>query len=140
MTNTNSSNQAPALVTDESAVLAAIGGQYAAWAANDVDAFAAFYAQDATVVQPGVYKKDREEIRRTMAAAFAGPLKGSRVLGEIQGVRFLGPDVAVVISLEGILLAGETDLAADRQVRATWLLARQDGTWLIAALQTCAAG
>jgi hypothetical protein len=33
---------------------------------------------DASVIQPGVYQKDREEIRTTMAAAFAGPLSGSR--------------------------------------------------------------
>src|ERR1700722_20918076 len=36
---------------------------YQAWAAGDAEAFVADYTEDATVVQPGVYKKDREEIR-----------------------------------------------------------------------------
>jgi uncharacterized protein (TIGR02246 family) len=132
----DSHNPASVLVGAESAVLEVIQGQYAAWAENDADAFAAFYAEDATVVQPGVYKKDRAEIRATMAAAFAGPLKGSRVIDAAQNVRFLGADVAVVISQDGILLAAETEVPAERLVRATWVIAQQDGNWLIRALQT----
>jgi ketosteroid isomerase-like protein len=60
-----------------SEVLATIDAVYAAWAANDADAL---YTADATVVQPGVFKKNKNEIRSTMAAGFAGPLKGSHVL------------------------------------------------------------
>ena len=51
---------------------------------------------DASVVQPGIYKKNNEVIRTTMAAGFAGPLKGSRVIDEPQSVRFLGPDACAV--------------------------------------------
>ena len=53
---------------------------YGAWEANDAEAFVADYLDDASVVQPGIYKKEREEIRTTMAAGFAGPLRGSRVI------------------------------------------------------------
>jgi uncharacterized protein (TIGR02246 family) len=60
-------------------------------------------------------------------------MKGSRGIDEPLNVRFLGDDVAVVISEAGILMAGETELPAERLVRATWVLARQSGTWLIAA-------
>ena len=65
--------------TDRQAILDVLAGLYKAWEANDAEAFVADYTDDATVVKPGVYKKDREEIRTTMAAAFAGPLSGSRV-------------------------------------------------------------
>ena len=65
--------------TDRRAVLDVLAGLYKAWEANDAEAFVADYIDDASVVQPGVYKKDREEIRTTMAAGFAGPLSGSRV-------------------------------------------------------------
>jgi uncharacterized protein (TIGR02246 family) len=41
---------------------------YDAWADNDADAFAALYTDDATVVQPGIHKKNKEDIRTTMAA------------------------------------------------------------------------
>jgi len=116
-------------------VTSVIQAVYDAWAAGDADAFAELYTVDATVVQPGVHKKDKGEIRTTMAAGFAGPLKGSRVLDEPQSVRFLGPDAAVVITEGGILMAGQDELPAERLVRATWVLAKQNEQWLVAAYQ-----
>ena len=59
-------------------MLDVLKGVYEAWEANDAEAFVADYLDDASVVQPGVYKKDRQEIQATMAGGFAGPLKGSR--------------------------------------------------------------
>lgn len=107
-------------------VVSVIDAVYDAWAHGDADAFAKLYTEDATVVQPGVHKKCNDDIRTTMAAGFAGPLKGSRVLDEPQSVRFLGPDNAVVITEGGVLMAGQTELPAERRVRATWVLT--DGT------------
>jgi uncharacterized protein (TIGR02246 family) len=109
------------------------GAIYAAWADNDADAFVAPYREDATVVMPGVYHRDREEIRASMAAGFSGPLKGSRAVDEPLGIRVIGDNTAVVVSKAGILLAGETTLPAGREVIATWVLVRQDGNWLVAS-------
>ena len=64
---------------DRQAVLEPLAALYRAWEANDAETFVADYTEDASVIQPGVYEKDREEIRTNMNAAFAGPLKGSRV-------------------------------------------------------------
>jgi uncharacterized protein (TIGR02246 family) len=108
---------------------------YDAWAANDADAFAALYTEDATVVQPGIHKRNQEDIRTTMAAAFAGPLKGSTVLDQPQSVRLIGSDAAIAITEGGILMAGETELPAERMVRATWVLSKVDGHWYVAAYQ-----
>ncbi|GAA0386759.1 SgcJ/EcaC family oxidoreductase [Microbispora corallina] len=105
---------------------------YAAWTDNDADAFAALYLPDATVVMPGVLHRGREAVRAYMAAAFAGPLKGSRGIDEPEDVRVIG-DTAVVVSRAGILMAGETALPADRERLATWVLVRRDGEWRIAA-------
>ncbi len=118
---------------DDSAVRDTIRGVYTAWEANDADALAALWVKDGTVVQPGIYRQNRDEVRAGMAAAFAGPLRNSTVVDEVRSVRFLGDEAAVVISEGGIILAGETERPAERAVRATWLLARQDGTWRIAA-------
>ena len=118
---------------DRRAVLGAIRANYAAWEANDPDAFVAMYLDDATVVQPGVHKKDREEIRATMAAGFDGPLKGSRVTDTPASVRFVNDETAIVISEGGIVLAGETACPPERIVRATWTMAKRDGEWFIAA-------
>ena len=54
---------------DRQAIVDVLAGLYEAWAANDAEAFVADYTDDASVIQPGVYKKDREEIRTTMAVS-----------------------------------------------------------------------
>jgi uncharacterized protein (TIGR02246 family) len=116
-------------------VLNVIQAVYDAWADNNAEAFAALYTGDATVVQPGVHKKSRDDILTTMAAGFAGPLKGSRVLDEPQSVRFLGSEAAIVVTEGGVLMAGQTELPPERLVRATWVLTKRNGQWYIAAYQ-----
>ena len=82
---------------DQQAVLGVLKGVYEAWEANDAEAFVADYLEDASVVQPGAYRKDRQEIQSSMAGAFAGPLKGSRVMDQPQ---------AESVNLFGAPLAG----------------------------------
>jgi uncharacterized protein (TIGR02246 family) len=130
---------ASVLTTDDSAVRAVLDSVYAAWANNDADAFVTNYTEDATSILPGSYRETREMIRDRMAASFAGPLKGSRVIDEVQSVRFLGDDGAVVVSKSGVLMAGETDVPGERWVMATWVLAKRDGKWLLAAYHNCPA-
>ena len=119
--------------TDRQAILDVLARLYQAWAANDAEAFVADYTGDASVVQPGVYKKDREEIRTTMAAGFAGPLSGSRATDHPADVRFLTDDTAVVVSEGGIIFPGQDAVASEGLVRATWVLVRRDDAWRIAA-------
>jgi uncharacterized protein (TIGR02246 family) len=118
---------------DRRAVLAVLQAGYEAWEANDADELVAVYLDDATVVQPGVLKKDRQEIRATMAAGFEGPLKGSRVIDTPQDVRFVNDETAIVVSEGGIVFPGETTCPSDRRVRATWVVAKRDGHWFVAA-------
>ena len=101
--------------------------------AGDAEAFVADYTEDASVIQSGVYEKDREEIRTNMAAAFAGPLSGSRVAARAGDVRFLTGDTAIVVSEDGIIFPGQDAVASERLVRATWVLVRRDGGWRIAS-------
>lgn len=51
---------------------------YAAWDANDADAFVKPYAGRATVTLPGMYLPGRQATHDTMEAFFAGELNGSR--------------------------------------------------------------
>ncbi len=118
---------------DRQAVLDVLKRGYVAWEANDAEAFVANYLDDASVVQPGRYKKDREEIRTTMAAGFAGPLQGSRAFDHPQDVRFLTDDTAIVVSEGGIVFPGQDVVPSEALVRATWVLAKRDGSWYVAA-------
>ena len=118
---------------EEAAVLDVIKGVYDAWNNADADAFVAEYLEDASAILPGAYMKSREDIRGAMAFSFNGPLKGTRSSHNVLDVRFLNDDAVVVISETGILVPGETKAPPERTAYATWVLARQDGKWLLAA-------
>jgi uncharacterized protein (TIGR02246 family) len=115
----------------EQAVRDVLEQVYVTWAANDADAFAALYVDDATVVMPGVFHRGSAAVRDYMAAGFAGPLKGSRGVDEPQDIRIVGEDTAIVISEGGVVLAGAQEPAS--RVRATWVLSKIHEEWKIAA-------
>ncbi|MCU1391581.1 MAG: hypothetical protein JWM34_9 [Ilumatobacteraceae bacterium] len=109
-----------------------------AWAANDADRFADLYTADATVViTGGVHLSGREDIRRFMTAGYSGPMGGSHTTNRIESARLVASGVVVLVSVSAIVMAGETEVPADRHRRATWVLADIDGAWLIAAYSNC---
>jgi uncharacterized protein (TIGR02246 family) len=73
-----------------------------------------------------------------MTAGFTGPFNGSKITDEVQSLRFLGDDLAVVVSRTGILLDGERAVPDDRWVLATWVISRRTGRWLVEAYHNCA--
>jgi uncharacterized protein (TIGR02246 family) len=68
-----------------------------------------------------------------MAGAFAGPLKGSHMIDQPRDVRFPNEDTAIVISEGGIVFPGKNAVPSEGRVRATWVLAKRDGRWYVAA-------
>uniref|UniRef100_UPI0002A1156D uncharacterized protein SgcJ n=1 Tax=Streptomyces globisporus C-1027 TaxID=1172567 RepID=UPI0002A1156D len=138
MTSTDSITSAP------DAALAAVAALpariVAAWADHDADRFADVFAEDGTMILPGLFRKGRENIRTHMAAAFAGPYKGTRVIGSPIDARLLGDGIALLITEGGILAPGETEASGDGAVRASWLAVEQDGQWRLAAYQNSPRG
>jgi uncharacterized protein (TIGR02246 family) len=137
----SSTNGSSTVATEQAAVAAVPRRIIEAWAGNDADAFAAAFTEDGTMALPGgVFVKGRAGVKEFMAAGYAGPYKGTRVHGDPVDLRFLGEDAAVVVTVGGVLAPGETEVSRERAVRAIWVLAKQDGEWLIAAYQNTPLG
>jgi len=107
----------------------------AAWAYQDADSFAGVFTDDGTMILSGVFCSGRAEVRDYMAKAFEGRYKGTQVTGKPISIRALGPDTAILLSLGGVLEAGETEVSEDGAIRASWLVIREDGQWRLAAYQ-----
>ncbi|GAA2601535.1 SgcJ/EcaC family oxidoreductase [Actinomadura fulvescens] len=113
----------------------------AAWARNDAAGVADVFTEDGILILPGdVYKRGREEIRSFMAAAYAGPFKGTGVTGRPVDVRFVADDVALLRTHGGILAPGATEIAPELAVRSTWVTVKKDGQWQLAGYQNSPRG
>ncbi|MGN9777046.1 SgcJ/EcaC family oxidoreductase [Micromonospora sp. H33] len=122
----------PAYVRDfpspeERAILAVPQLIQAAWKANDADFFADIFAENGSLLMGDEQLTSREEIRAYMAKGFGGPYRGAYVKGYPVALRMLNPDAAMVVTGGGIILAGESGIAPDRHIRATWIIVRRDG-------------
>jgi uncharacterized protein (TIGR02246 family) len=122
------------LSTDQAAVAAVPQRVVQAWAEHDADAFAGVFTADGTLVMPGLYLKGHDDIREYMSKAFDGPFKGTQVTGQPLDLRIHG-DMGIVITQGGVLAAGETEVTADRAIRATWVVVKDGGEWSLAAYQ-----
>jgi uncharacterized protein (TIGR02246 family) len=118
---------------DKLAIDAMLRETYQAWEDNDADGFVKHSTKDATAILPGSLRGSRQAVRDSMAAGFAGPLKGSSSYDQRLSLRFVGQDAAVAISEAGILFPGEELVPDNRKVHATWVFEKRDGRWMIAA-------
>jgi uncharacterized protein (TIGR02246 family) len=106
-----------------------------AWAQHDADGIADLFTEDGTLILPGIFKKNREEIREFFKSGFATHYNGTRVVGEPIGLRFLGPDIALLLSSGGVLAPGDTEVSDAQAIRASWLAIRTGAEWKLAAYQ-----
>jgi uncharacterized protein (TIGR02246 family) len=122
------------LAADEAAIQAVLEESYRSWAAGDATGMVADYTDDATAIMPGSRRDGRDAIRESMAQAFAGPLQGTSIYNRQLSLRFVGRDTAVMVSESAILFPGQTDAPdAAAKVHATWVLVKQNGSWMVAA-------
>jgi uncharacterized protein (TIGR02246 family) len=127
------------LTADQTAVKDLLRQMVAAWDANDADAVTELYSEEASVVTAGSQQQGKREIRAFMVAGFAGPLKGTTSVEDPQRIRFIADDVAIVNSLSGYILPGETAVLPCILRRSTWVLGRAGSGWLVESYHNCAA-
>ncbi|WP_422739182.1 SgcJ/EcaC family oxidoreductase [Micromonospora sp. WMMD729] len=130
--------EAPVLGGSDQAAIGAVSARMVkAWAAHDADAFAELFAEDGTLILPGVYVKGRTAIRDYMADAYRGVYAGTTVTGAPIDVKPLGPGAVALLTVGGVIAAGRTELADGDAIRASWILVKRDDAWLLSVYQNC---
>ncbi|MGW3497006.1 SgcJ/EcaC family oxidoreductase [Streptomyces sp. NPDC001020] len=139
----NAMTQARLADLDARAVLADLAARAvladlaARWDAGDGKGYGELFTPDATYVQfNGVLLNGREEIADMHDLMFRTMLYGTRlVVPEVESVRLIGEDCAVVVSTGAVLYPWQKQVTPKRLSRQTLTLQRRDGRWLIAGFQ-----
>jgi uncharacterized protein (TIGR02246 family) len=106
------------------------------WNRGSGEAFAAAFAHDGDLVAfDGTHFEGREEIAPFHQQLFDKWLKGSRLVGRVEEVRFLSPDVAVMHAVGSTVMRGKTEPSPERDSIQTLVATRESGEWRIAAFQ-----
>ena len=106
------------------------------WNVGSGEAFAAPFSDDADFVAfDGVRFRGRENIARFHDPLFKTHLKGTRLVGEVTDVRFIGNDVAVIHASGGTVLRGKSKPAPERDSIQTLVAVKRSGGWQLVAFQ-----
>jgi uncharacterized protein (TIGR02246 family) len=123
--------------TEEAAVRDVYQQVMQAWNRGSGDELAARFAEDGHLVGfDGTHLRGRKEIGPFHQRLFDKWLKGTRLVGRVTDVRFLGPDVAVLHAVGGTIMRGKRTRAPERDSIMTLVVTRQaEGDWRVAAFQ-----
>jgi uncharacterized protein (TIGR02246 family) len=106
------------------------------WNRGSGEVFAAPFTDDADFVAfDGTYLKGRQEIASAHQQLFDTFLKGTRLVGKVRNLRYLTPEVAVMIAVGGTVMPGQPDLEVERNSIHTFVAVKHDDTWRFAAFQ-----
>ncbi|MEV0368784.1 SgcJ/EcaC family oxidoreductase [Streptomyces sp. NPDC050636] len=106
-----------------------------AWTDNDAAAFGACFTADADYVSyDGTRATGRTALQENHDRLFRGVLAGSALVGELESIRHLTPDVAVLHGTASVLMPWRSELPRRRLSRQTLVVVRADRGWRISAL------
>lgn len=121
---------------DEAAVRGLFGQMIGGWNGGGGEEFAAAFAEDGDLIAfDGTRFRGRAEISAFHQELFDRWMKGTRLVGRIEGVRFLGPDVALMHAVGGTVMRGKTRPSPERDSIQTYVAVRENGGWRLAAFQ-----
>lgn len=134
MNNSGHSTQPQSAATDEQSLQMLFQQLMAAWGAGDADAYGALFSDDADYIAfDGLNQKGRAAIIASHQPLFTRWLKGSRLTGQIDSLRFLAPDVALIHASGSILDAGRTTPAPERISSQTLVAQKSEERWRFVA-------
>jgi uncharacterized protein (TIGR02246 family) len=134
--NSQTSQPSTSKSDDEAAIRELYQQMVDGWNRGNGEAFAAPYAEDGDLVGfDGTYLKGRREIASFHQQLFDRFIKGSRLVGKIRSVRFLTLDVAVMHSVSGTVMAGQSDIDPERNSIHMLVAIKSGPEWRLAAFQ-----
>jgi len=105
-----------------------------AWGRGDGDAYGALFTDDANYVAfDGSNRRGARAIAAEHQQLFDTWLKGTRLVGQVDGLRFLGPDVALVHATGGTIFPGQKDQRGRRPSIQTLVAVRRPDGWRFTA-------
>lgn len=121
--------------SDERLLRERVHQMFECWNRGDGHAYAAFYTEDSDYVAfDGRQLKGRQANAELHQALFDGFfLRGSRIEGDVDSVRFVSPDVAIVHSSGAVVLRWQSKPAPGRRSIQTLVAVKHDGDWKFAA-------
>jgi uncharacterized protein (TIGR02246 family) len=106
-----------------------------AWTDGDAQAYGACFTADADYVSyDGTLARGRTPMVDSHDRLFRGVLAGSALVGEVESVRFVTPDVAVAHATGSVLMPWRSRLPRRRLSRQTLVAVRTGDGWRFAAL------
>jgi uncharacterized protein (TIGR02246 family) len=126
----------PDAEADQTAVRSLYTELMEAWNRGSGADFAAVFAEDGDLVAfDGTHLAGRAVIEAAQQELFDKWMKGTRLIGEVRGVRFLGPDVAVMHAMGNTIPRGKKKPNRARASIQTLVATRGDHGWRLAAFQ-----
>jgi uncharacterized protein (TIGR02246 family) len=107
----------------------------AAWTAGDAQAFGALFTDDSDYVSyDGTIARGRAQHEHNHEKLFRGVLAGSALVGDLESIRHVTPDVAIVHGTASVLMPWRSKLPKRRLSRQTIVLVRTPDGWKISAI------
>jgi uncharacterized protein (TIGR02246 family) len=107
-----------------------------AWTDGDALAYGACFTPDADYVSfDGAWAQGRARMVESHDRLFRGVLTGSTLVGEIESIRYVDADVALLHATGSVLVAWRSTLPKGRLSRQTLVAVRTEDGWRFAALQ-----
>ncbi|QYJ16023.1 hypothetical protein Rxycam_01853 [Rubrobacter xylanophilus DSM 9941] len=104
------------------------------WNRGDGEAYGSRFTDGADYITfDGTHIRGRAEISASHQRLFDGFLKGTRLTGRIESLRFLGPDVALIHATGNTVMPGKSGPSPERRSIQTLVALRRDGQWRFAA-------